>query len=92
MMNNADIKEFAARSWGEVSGHDRRYWASLYRNSGFPATANASMALWQHMKSVRKDWPDAAERRLDLDHHLAFKQLLDRIADALATGRSIQRS
>lgn len=91
-MKNTDIREYADRCWTELSVSDRCYWASEHQRAGFLATLNASQALWQHMKSIQPGWPDDTQRRRDVDHHIACKQLLDRIADALTTGSSIQRS
>ena len=91
-MKNADIREYTDRCWTELSEADRCYWASEYQRAGFQATLNASMVLRQHMKSIQQGWPDDTQRGRDLDYHIEFKQLLDRIVDALSTGSSLQRS
>lgn len=91
-MNDLEIKEYASRQWSHIAGHDRSYWVAEYRRHGYVVTQKASMALWQHMKSIRQEWPDDAERQRDLTHHIAFKKLLDRTADALSTGHTVLRS
>lgn len=91
IIKDADIREYAGRDWMALGKSDRRYWADLRRQSGFQVTLEASQKLFYHMKSIRKDWPDEAQRRLDLDNHLTVNRLLNRIADALATGRTLQR-
>ena len=76
-MNRNEIGEFANRDWQQLSRFDHSYWAKEYRESGSAIVQKASRTLWQHMKQIRPEWPNAKERRDDLDHHIAFKQLLD---------------
>lgn len=91
-VKDSDIREYAGRQWDRLSEMDRSYWAAEYRRNGSGASQRVFLSLWQHMKSIRDDWPDERERQQDLDHHIALKQLLDRTADALSTGSFIQRS
>lgn len=91
-VKDSDIREYAGRRWDRLSEMDRSYWAAEYRRNGSVAAQRISLALWQHMKSVRDDWPGEHERQQDLDHHIALKQLLGRTADAFSIGPSIQRS
>jgi hypothetical protein len=90
-MNDLEIKDYASRQWSRISGHDRSYWVAEYRRSGYASTQKASLALWQHMKAIRQEWPDDTERKQDLEHHIAFKKLLDRTADALSAGHTVRR-
>jgi len=75
-MNTRDIKEFANRDWFKISDLDRAYWAAEFQRNGAASSRRASQALWLHMKSIRPDWPNQQERKLDLDNHIAFKQML----------------
>ncbi|OGT30822.1 MAG: hypothetical protein A2W28_06665 [Gammaproteobacteria bacterium RBG_16_51_14] len=83
-MNKHEIREFANRDWERLSALDRIYWAKEYKRNGSAVIQKASQALWQHMKSIRPEWPDAQERRRDLDNHIALKKLLDQAADGLS--------
>ena len=89
-MKHHELQEFANRDWQQISDMDRSHWVSEYRKNGSAATLRASQALWQHMKSIRPEWPDAAERQRDLDHHIAQKQLLTRICNGCRSSRSTQ--
>ncbi len=82
-MNRNEIREFANRNWKQLSKFDRSHWANEYRRSGSAAIQKASQILWQHMKSIRPDWPDAVERSNDLDNHIELKKLLDQVANDL---------
>lgn len=87
-MKHHELREFANRDWAQLSDMDRSYWIAEYRRNGFTSTQKASQALWQHMKSIRPEWPDAAERQHDLNHHIAQKQLLIRISNGCPSHRS----
>ncbi len=84
-MNEHEIREFANRDWAKQTELDRSFWVSEYRLKGFAVTLEASRILQQHMKSVRPEWPDAQERQRDLEHHIAFKQSLDKITHGLSS-------
>lgn len=82
-MNINDIREFAQRDWTKISELDRRYWANEYKRNGALSSRQASDAMWQHMKSINPEWPDASQREADLEHHIRIKQLLDQAANGL---------
>jgi hypothetical protein len=90
-MNDLELRDYANRQWSQISGHDRLYWVAEYQRNGYLSTQKASQSLWQHMKAIRNEWPDDKDRKQDLDYHIAFNKLLDRIADALSSGRTILR-
>lgn len=83
MATRSEIQAFANRPWEMVSSLDRHYWAEKFRQNGSQSSVNASVALWRHMKSVRPEWPDAGERRRDLEHHVLLKGLLDKASRVL---------
>ena len=72
---------YLERDWSVLETLDREYWAAAYRRSGPETASRASSSLWQHMRRVRPDWPNQAERDADLQHHVSFKRLLDRAAN-----------
>ena len=82
-MNNADIKAYVNRNWAVMDDLNRCYWAGEYRRHGASSTIKAAQILWLHMKSIRPDWPSPEERDLDLQHHIALKQLLDKVDNKL---------
>lgn len=65
--------------WAALEAADRRYWADEFARGGAQRASRASFALWQHMRSVRPDWPTAAEREADLRHHIETQRLLARV-------------
>jgi len=83
MDQNAALGEYAARDWQIIADQDRLHWTREYRQHGPVATMRASMALWEHMRQVRPEWPTAQERQEDLDHHLLLIQIFQRAADTL---------
>lgn len=75
---------FLDRDWAGLSRLDDQYWVREYRRGGPHSAIEASKALWSHMKRLRPEWPTDLERRLDLEHHIKIKRLLDSVADAAA--------
>jgi hypothetical protein len=70
------LRAFAQRDWS-----DHKQLAAIVNS---PASAVAlSEKLWRHMREVDPCWPDAAQRRLDLEHHLHFESLKQRISNVL---------
>lgn len=84
-MNQDEIKAFANRNWKQLSDLDRSYWAVEYQRNGSITAQKASQALWQHMKSIRPEWPDTMERKRDLENHLVLKKLFHSIANVLSS-------
>jgi hypothetical protein len=66
----------------------RRDWSARARTKvpGMSDPAEAlelSDMLWRHMRQVDPRWPDAAQRGLDLQHHVRLEALKRRISDVL---------
>jgi len=72
--------QMPACDWAAVESSDRRYWADEFARGGAQSASRASFALWQHMRSVRPDWPTPADRDADLRHHVETQRLLARVA------------
>jgi hypothetical protein len=81
-MNREDLRAYAQRAWHVAETLKQEHWAREVAARGPLATFEASEALWEHMRSLRPDWPSPDERREDLAHHIALKQLIDRAAGA----------
>ena len=79
-------RAFVRRGWAEVERLDREHWAHRRQCEGSRATFGASSALLDHVRCMRPDWPGDAERAADLQHHVAWRRLLEKAARGL-TGR-----
>jgi hypothetical protein len=76
-MNESDLlQEFAGRNW-KVAERDTASFSAA-RRLGDDDLLRRAHLLWRHMKAVRPDWPDAASRAEDLDHHIQFQALIVR--------------
>ena len=81
-MKREDLRAYAQRAWHVAERMKQEHWAREVAERGPLATFEASQALWEHMRILRPDWPSPEERREDLAHHVALKQLIDRTAGA----------
>jgi hypothetical protein len=82
-MDARSVLEFVDRDWTEIERSKRDHWTDRFRREGPAATLGASLALWQHARAVRPDWPTGEDRADDLAHHVTLKQLIDRASGAL---------
>jgi hypothetical protein len=81
-MNPDDVRAYARRPWHTAETLTRQHWARETARRGPQATFEASLALWEHMRRLRPEWPSPEDRREDLKHHLRLKRAIDRAADA----------
>ncbi len=81
-MKREDLRAYALRAWHAAETLKQEHWAREVAERGPLATFEASQALWEHMRSLRPEWPSPDDRREDLAHHIALKQLIDRAAGA----------
>ena len=81
-MNPEDVRAYARRAWHAAERLKREHWARETAAHGPLATFEASVALWEHMRRLRPDWPSPDERREDLEHHLRLKRDIDRARGA----------
>lgn len=79
-----NLRRFADRDRASVERLKRAYWIRMYREQGGLATWRAGVALFEHARRVRPDFPTADDRAADLAHHVELKGLLDRASRALA--------
>ena len=84
-MKREDLRAYAQRAWHVAETLKQEYWVREVAERGHLATFEASQTLWEHMRSVRPDWPSPEERHEDLAHHITLKQLIDRAAGAFVT-------
>jgi hypothetical protein len=83
-LDAASTRRYLARGWAEAERLGGEHWAGRHRAEGHRATWAAACALLQHVRRLRPDWPGEAERAADLEQHLAWKALLERLALALS--------
>jgi hypothetical protein len=76
----SDVEAFVGRDWARVRALDEAHWAERWRSEGPAATLTASESLFEHMRSVRPEWPTPRDREEDLAHHLELCAKLDRAA------------
>ena len=81
-VNPEDVRAYAGRAWHAAERLKREHWAREVAERGPSATFEASLALWDHMRRLRPDWPSPAERREDLAHHVTLKRAIDRARSA----------
>ena len=86
-MRPEDLREFAARSRGEVAAAKRRHWRTVTQTGDGLAAFDAAQGLYEHAKSV-SNFPDAAYLADDLVHQVRLKQLIDRASQAIALRRA----
>ncbi len=68
-MNEDDLRSFAARDWRSVERAKERLWVERKKTLS-PAEALAvAESLRLHVRSLRPDWPSAAERAEDAEAH-----------------------
>ena len=82
-MSASEVRAFASRLWEEARKAKEAYWVEEVREHPALALA-AAWALWEHMRAIRPDWPDPAQRADDFAHHLALRSKLDRTARVIA--------
>lgn len=75
-----DLAAYMGRDWERVRASKKAHWAADARAGGAVAGLRVSEALWAHARSVDPSWPDEAQRRADLEHHIHFASLLRRVA------------
>lgn len=83
-IERADVESLLTRASDVIDRERDRFWRRQRELLGPAASLRASESLMLHMRSIRPDWPTAAERDADLAHHVAWTTSLDRVARALA--------
>lgn len=84
-MDAKDVRAYVERDWASVEGRKQEHWARELTARGPEATIAASVALFEHMRLVRPEWPTPDDRRADLEHHIALKRAIDRAAGVVAS-------
>lgn len=81
-MNRGDLEAYARRDWTVLDRLDREHWVDTFQRSGGAVSFRVSAELAEYVRRLRPDWPSAADRQEDLEHHVALKRRIDRAARA----------
>lgn len=68
-MKPADIRDYLDREWELVRDLKDRYWAERKPSLTPDAALRVGDGLREHAQSLRPEWPDAAEREVDIRVH-----------------------
>ncbi|HXG56981.1 MAG TPA: hypothetical protein VNJ03_16505 [Vicinamibacterales bacterium] len=84
-MERDDLRAFAYRDWVAAERGKQQYWADRYRRGGSGPARHASTLLLEHARRLGSAILGDAERSVDLAHHIALRDRLDRAGRALGT-------
>jgi len=80
-----EVRAFADRDWAAIAEADSAHWATEFSEHGPDAAVAASRALWEHLRSIRPEWPTDEETSQDLSDLLHLKRLIDHASRALTS-------
>jgi hypothetical protein len=83
MVDPSAIREFAQRFRAPVAEHKADYWEDSYRATP-QDTVSLVQALFEHMREVSPEFPNAEYLANDFEHHIRQKEMLDRASSAIA--------
>ena len=76
------LRAFARRPWAAIEAAKRELIAARHREDPDGHAARV-LALREHMRLVRPEWPTAEDRAQDLADHVALKAKIDRASRKL---------
>jgi hypothetical protein len=80
-MTAAEIREFQARDWRLIERSKSEYWTGRKAPISPSAVLQISTGLYKYARSLKPDWPNAAEREADLASHVRLKAMLRRAGE-----------
>jgi len=78
-MKSAEIRDYLGRDWGLVRQHKDRYWSERKQRLTPDAAIGIGEGLREHVRDLRPEWPDAAEREADIQVHARVSGSLRRV-------------
>ena len=84
-MLTRDIRAFMSRDWQRARDAKDAYWAERVQRLGPLEALRIADELRRQTLLQHPDWPDAANRRDDLRHHVRMTELFARV-DAARRG------
>lgn len=75
-MNEDDLRSYAERDWQSIERAKKSFW--IERKRALPPAEALEIAegLRRHVRSLRPDWPSAAERMADIEVHASVSASL----------------
>lgn len=80
-MTAEEIREFQARDWRLVERAKSDYWTGREAPISPSAVLEMTSGLYEYARSLRPDWPNAAEREADLASHVRVTARLTRAGE-----------
>jgi hypothetical protein len=80
-MTAAEIREFHDRDWGLIERAKADYWSGRKASISPSAVLEIASGLYEYARSLRPDWPNAAEREADLASHVRLAAMLRRAGE-----------
>ncbi len=75
-MKPSEIRDYLRRDWALVREHKDRYWSERKRSLTPGAALSIGDGLREHVRNLRPEWPDEAERKADLQVHARVSESL----------------
>jgi hypothetical protein len=76
------IREFVGRDWQAVRANKDAYWSERIARLGAAEAVRVAEELRRQARLSHPGWPDAADRREDIDAHVRLASLLRRARSA----------
>ena len=78
-MTRKDLQAFASRNWDLVARQKEIWWAERGRQLTPEQKIRIGDMLRRHARRLHPDWPNAEERREDLETHARVSEALSRV-------------
>ena len=73
------IREYMSRDWHAARDAKDAYWAERVRRLGPSEALRIADELRRQALLLRPDWPNSADRRDDIRHHVRMTDLFARV-------------
>lgn len=77
-MTAEEIQEFQARDWRLIERSKSDHWVRQKAEMPPAAVLELASGLFDYARSLRPEWPNAAEREADLASHVRVAAMLRR--------------
>ena len=78
-MKQAEIRDYLRRDWDLVRENKDRYCSERKKSLTPAAALSIGDGLREHVRNLRPEWPDAAEREADIQVHTRVSGSLRRV-------------
>ncbi|HEV8630722.1 MAG TPA: hypothetical protein VGV61_10430 [Thermoanaerobaculia bacterium] len=78
-MEPQDLLAFVRRDWQAAEAAEADHWIRRKQAAGATEGLRVAAALRQLTVALRPEWPAAADRQADLDHHVRLAEALRRV-------------